>query len=186
MITTILQQKEYEINEPMKKFCIYDPLDEENKTNSYLNNRVPSALVGKILIRENIYNLEKEDIVPQFENLNVNDKTKLIEVKICLALSPEILNGIYMRDMSFRDTTTRNVRLYTTSDYYIIETGKDKKQVEVGMNGYYYGNVLEFKKKNEITGKLGNLGYIFTFYFNPHIYRFSNVLVLLKDLFNID
>jgi hypothetical protein len=153
---------------------------------SYQNGRVPSALLGSVSVKEILYKSEESDMTYQFDTMGVGDSTKLIEVRICLAPTTEILEKVYMANKSFRNTTKSNIRLYTSDDKYIIETARNKKEIDTGLDGYYYGNVLEFKKKNEITGKSGNLGYIFTLYMNPHIYKFSNVLVMMKDLFDIN
>ena len=61
MIVTTLQQQKYDITNPIKKFCIYDPLYMDNKDVSYVNNRIPSALVGKVVVKETRFEMEEDD-----------------------------------------------------------------------------------------------------------------------------
>ena len=186
MIVTTLQQQKYDITNPVKKFCIYDPLYMDNKDVSYVNNRIPSALVGKVVVKETRFEMEEDDILPQFSNVKAKEVGKLQEVRVFFAPTVEIIDKAYLNDNFFRGTIAKDLTLYTSSNYFVVEKKKKKKEIDVGQNGIYYGHVYEFKKKDETTKKTSNLGYCFSFYLNSKLYNFGQALVIVKELFGIE
>ena len=124
MIVTTLQQQKYDITNPIKKFCIYDPLYMDNKDVSYVNNRIPSALVGKVVVKETRFEMEEDDILPQFSNVKVKEVGKLQEVRVFFAPTVEIIDKAYLNDNFFRGTIAKDLTLYTSSNYFVVETEK--------------------------------------------------------------
>ena len=185
MLEKTIQQKDYKIINPIKKISFYDKTDADNKVNSYSNGRIPMALIGNVSIIEKEMTIELNDMYFQIEDIKPNTKTNIYEIVITLAPTEEILN-LYKNGKSFRGTTSKEITLYTSIDCYEIETETNHITINTGLKEYYYGHILEYKKKDIETKKTSNLGYEYKFFVNPNLYKYSEVIAMVKELLNID